>query len=99
MCLFLVPFDYKPCLVVEFQSTYHDSHDARERDHKKLHLLKLAGVPLLYSRIKDFGLLHLYSQNEDVILNLFTGEKRENAKSLIRNYCEPTNLANVLAIV
>ncbi|MTJ09236.1 DUF2726 domain-containing protein, partial [Anabaena sp. UHCC 0204] len=90
--------DYKPCLVVEFQSTYHDSHDARERDNKKLHLLKLAGVPLLYSRIKNFGLLHLYSQNEEVIFNLFTGEKRDNAKALIRNYCEPSNFANVLAI-
>ncbi|WP_071190217.1 DUF2726 domain-containing protein [Trichormus sp. NMC-1] len=91
--------NYQPSLVVEFQSTYHDSHDARERDNKKLHLLTLAGVPLLYSRIKDFGLLHLYSQNEEVIFNLFTGEKRENAKALIRNYCEPSNLANVLAIV
>lgn len=90
--------DYKPCLVVEFQSTYHDSHDARERDNKKLHLLTLAGVPLIYSRIKDFGLLHLYSQNEEVIFNLFTGEKRENAKALIRKYCEPSNFANVLAI-
>ena len=90
--------DYKPCLVVEFPSTYHDSHDARELDNKKLHLLTLAGVPLIYSRIKDFGLLHLYSQNEEVIFNLFTGEKRENAKALIKNYCEPSNFANVLAI-
>ena len=49
--------DYKPCLVVEFQSTYHDSHEARERDNKKLHLLTLAGVPLIYSRIKDFGFI------------------------------------------
>jgi hypothetical protein len=90
--------DYKPCLVVEFQSTYHDSHDARERDNKKLHLLTLAGVPLIYSRIKDFGLLHLYSQNEEEIFNLFTGEKRENAKALIRNYCEPYNFANLRVI-
>lgn len=90
--------NYQPCLVVEFQSTYHDCHDARERDNKKLHLLTLAGVPLLYSRIKDFGLLHLYSQKEEVIFNLFTGENRENAKALIRNYYEPSNFANVLAI-
>jgi hypothetical protein len=90
--------NYQPCLVVEFQSTYHDYHDVKERDHKKLHLLTLAGVPLLYSRIKDFGLLHLYSQNEEVIFNLFTGEKRENAKSLIRKYCEPSNFANLRAI-
>lgn len=78
--------DYKPCLVVEFPSTYHDSHDARELDNKKLHLLTLAGVPLIYSRIKDFGLLHLYSQNQEVIFNLFTGEKRENAKALIKTH-------------
>lgn len=90
--------DYEPCLVVEFQSTYHDSHNAKERDHKKLHLLTLAGVPLLYSRIKDFGLLHLYSENEEVIFNLFTDENRENAKALIRNYCEPSNFAKGLAI-
>ena len=77
--------DYKPCLVVEFQSRYHDPHEAKERDNKKLHLLTLAGVPLLYSRIKDCGLLHLYSENEQVIFNLFTGENRENAKTLIRN--------------
>lgn len=31
--------NYQPFLVVEFQSIYHDSHDARERDNKKLHLL------------------------------------------------------------
>jgi hypothetical protein len=90
--------NYQPCLVVEFQSTYHDYPEAKERDNRKLHLLTLAGVPLLYSRIKDFGLLHLYSQNEEVIFNLFTGEKRENAKSLIRKYCQPSNLANLRAI-
>ncbi|MBD2295348.1 DUF2726 domain-containing protein [Anabaena sphaerica FACHB-251] len=91
--------NYQPCLVVECQSEkYHSSNEAKERDHKKLHLLTLAGVPLLYSRIKDFGLLHLYSQQEEVIFNLFTGEKRENAKALIRSYCEPSNFANLQAI-
>lgn len=28
-------FDYKPCLVVDFQSSYHDYPEARERDRKK----------------------------------------------------------------
>ncbi|MEH2024263.1 DUF2726 domain-containing protein [Nostoc sp.] len=80
--------DYEPCLVVEFQSSYHDYPDARERDRKKATLLALAEVPLLYSRIKDFGFLHLYSQDEEVIFNLFTGNRRENAQALIRKYCE-----------
>ncbi|WP_353929350.1 DUF2726 domain-containing protein [Okeanomitos corallinicola TIOX110] len=87
--------NYQPCLVVEFQSTYHDNPEARERDTKKLHLLTLAGVPLLYSRIKDLGLLHLYNQNEQIIFNLFTGENRENATSLIKNYCPPSNLSHL----
>ena len=87
-------YDYKPCLVVEFQSSYHDCPDAKERDRKKAKLLALAGVPLIYSRVKDFGLLHLYSQHEEVVFNLFTGEHRENAKNLIRKYCEPSISAN-----
>ncbi|MEH1923866.1 DUF2726 domain-containing protein [Nostoc sp.] len=80
--------DYKPCLVVDFQSSYHDYPEARERDRKKATLLALANVPLLYSRIKDFGLLHLYSQSEEVVCNLFTGNRRENAQALIRKYCQ-----------
>ncbi|MEH1935993.1 MAG: DUF2726 domain-containing protein [Nostoc sp.] len=80
--------DYKPCLVVDFQSSYHDYPEARERDRKKATLLALAEVPLLYSRLKDFGLLHLYSQSEEVVCNLFTGNRRENAQALIRKYCE-----------
>ncbi|BAY60666.1 hypothetical protein NIES22_07250 [Calothrix brevissima NIES-22] len=87
-------YDYKPCLVLEFQSSYHDYPEAKERDTKKATLLSLAGVPLIYSRVKDFGLLHLYSQNEEVVFNLFTGENRENAKNLIRKYCEPSIFAN-----
>ncbi|MEH2141055.1 DUF2726 domain-containing protein [Nostoc sp.] len=79
--------DYNPCLVVDFQSSYHDSHEAKERDRKKATLLALAGVPLLYSRVKEFGLLHLYSQDEEVVFNLFTGEHREKAKALIIKYC------------
>lgn len=91
--------NYQPCLVVEFQSEkYHNSNEAKERDKKKLHLLRLAGVPLLYSRIKNFGLLQLYTQNEEVIFNLFTGENRENATSLIKNYCPPSNLSHLPAI-
>ncbi|MFH7028091.1 MAG: DUF2726 domain-containing protein [Heteroscytonema crispum UTEX LB 1556] len=84
----ITDYDYKPCLVVDFQSSYHDYPEAKERDRKKATLLTLAGVPLLYSRMKDFGLLHLSSQNEEVIFNLFTKEKRENAKALIQKYCE-----------
>ncbi|MCC5645472.1 DUF2726 domain-containing protein [Nostoc sp. CHAB 5824] len=80
--------DYKPCLVVDFQSSYHDYPEAKERDRKKATILALAEVPLLYSRIKDFGLLHLYSQFEEVVCNLFTGNRRENAQALIRKYCE-----------
>ncbi|MEH2012366.1 DUF2726 domain-containing protein [Nostoc sp.] len=80
--------DYKPCLVVDFQSSYHDYPEARERDRKKATLLALAAVPLLDSRVKDFGLLHLYSQSEEVVCNLFTGKRRENAQDLIRKYCE-----------
>ncbi|BAZ48150.1 hypothetical protein NIES4103_07560 [Nostoc sp. NIES-4103] len=87
--------DYKPCLVVDFQSSYHDYPETRERDRKKATLLALAGVPLLYSRIKEFGLLHLYSQNEEVIFNLFTGEQRENAQFLIQKYCGLSTFINV----
>ncbi|MGB3508716.1 MAG: hypothetical protein WBA93_05635 [Microcoleaceae cyanobacterium] len=42
---------------------------------------------MIYSRMENIGLLSLYSQNEAVIMNLFTGERRENAESLIRKYC------------
>ncbi|MDZ7959700.1 MAG: DUF2726 domain-containing protein [Aulosira sp. DedQUE10] len=87
-------YDYKACLVVEFQSSYHDYPEAKERDRKKATLLALAGIPLIYSRMKDFGLLHLYSQNEEVVFNLFTSERRENAQDLIRKYCELSILAN-----
>jgi hypothetical protein len=87
--------DYKPCLVVDFQSSYHDYPEARERDRKKATLLALAAVPLLYSRVKDFGLLHLYSQSEEVVCNLFTGNRRENAQSLIRKYCEQSFSADI----
>lgn len=80
--------DYKPCLVVDFQSSYHDYPEARERDRKKATLLAFASVPLLYSRVKNFGLLHLYSHSEEVVCNLFTGNRRENAQALIRKYCE-----------
>lgn len=87
--------DYKPCLVVDFQSSYHDYPEARERDRKKATLLALAAVPLLYSRVKDFGLLRLYSQSEEVVCNLFTGNRRENAQALIRKYCEQSFYSDV----
>lgn len=88
-------YDYKPCLVVEFQSSYHDYPEAKERDRKKATLLALAGVPLIYSRVKEFGLLYLYTQNEEVVFNLFTGEDREKGKVLIRKYCESSAFANI----
>lgn len=86
----ITDLNYNPCLVVDFQSQYHDNREAKERDRKKATLLALAKVPLIYSRVKDFGLLHLYSQDEleVVVCNLFTGDGRENARSLISNYCK-----------
>lgn len=87
--------DYKPCLVVDFQSSYHDSDEAKVRDRKKATLLALASIPLLYSRVKDFGLLYLYSQSEEVVCNLFTGKRRENAQALIKKYCEQSFSSDV----
>lgn len=84
----ITDFDYRPCLVVEFQSSYHDNTEARERDRKKATLLHLARVTLIYSRIKDFGLLHLSSPDEEAVFNLFTGKGREKAELLIRKYCQ-----------
>jgi len=89
----ITDLNYNPCLVVEFQSQYHDDIAAKDRDRKKASLLVLAEVPLIYSQVKDCGLLHLSSQNNEVVVyNLFTGQGRENAQELIRKYCEqPTN--------
>jgi hypothetical protein len=89
--------DYKPCLVVEFQSSYHDSPKSQDNDNKKLQILNLAGVPLIYSRIKDFGLLRLYSTSEEVIFNLFTGEKRDNAQAFIKKYYQSSSVDKVPA--
>ncbi|BAY38547.1 hypothetical protein NIES2111_28950 [Nostoc sp. NIES-2111] len=86
---------YKPCLVVEFQSSYHDSAEVKERDHKKATLLSLAGIPFLYSRIQDFGLLRLFSSHEEVVFNLFTDEQRDNAKNLVKKYCELSAFAQL----
>ncbi|MCG5059758.1 MAG: DUF2726 domain-containing protein [Limnoraphis sp. WC205] len=87
--------DSYPCLVVEFQSSYHDSAEAKERDRKKATLLKLAGVPLIYSRIYNVKLLHLYSEDEAIIHNLFTGEGREDAEAFVRKYCEHSTASNI----
>jgi len=89
----LTDLNYNPCLVVEFQSQYHDCPEAKERDRKKATLLALAEVPLIYSRVKDCGLLHISSQNnEGVVYNLYTGQGREDAQALIRKSCEkPAN--------
>ncbi|MEG4029913.1 MULTISPECIES: DUF2726 domain-containing protein [unclassified Microcoleus] len=83
----ITDLNHYPCLVVEFQSQYHDSPEARERDRKKATLLEFAKVPLIYSRVKNCGLLYLSSQKEEVIYNLYTGQNRENAQALIRQYC------------
>ncbi|MBD1830051.1 DUF2726 domain-containing protein [Microcoleus vaginatus GB1-A2] len=83
----ITDLNYNPCLVVEFQSQYHDSPEAKKRDRKKATLLELAKVPLIYSRVKDSGLLYLFSHDEEVVFNLFTGQNRENAQGLIRQYC------------
>ncbi|MBD0261315.1 MAG: DUF2726 domain-containing protein [Tolypothrix sp. Co-bin9] len=91
----ITDYDYKPCLVVDFQSSYHNSVEAKERDRKKATLLSFANIPLLYSQLKEFGLLHLYSKDEEVVFNLFTGEQRENAKALIRKYCEQSACSEV----
>ena len=83
----ITDLNYNPCLVVEFQSQYHDRPEAKERDRKKATLLDFAKVPLIYSRVKDCGLLYLSSQDEQVVYNLYTGQNRENAQALIRQYC------------
>ena len=83
----ITDLNYNPCLVVEFQSDYHDRPEAKERDRKKATLLEFAKVPLIYSRVKDCGLLYLSSQDEQVVYNLYTGQNRENAQALIRQYC------------
>ncbi|MEG4964325.1 MULTISPECIES: DUF2726 domain-containing protein [unclassified Microcoleus] len=83
----ITDLNYNPCLVVEFQSQYHDNPEVRERDRKKATLLEFAKVPLIYSRVKDCGLLHLLSQSEEVVFNLYTGQNREKAQALIMQYC------------
>ncbi|MEG4445140.1 DUF2726 domain-containing protein [Microcoleus sp. AT9_B5] len=94
----ITDLNYNPCLVVEFQSQYHDSAEARERDRKKATLLELAKVPLIYSRVKNCGLLYLSSQNEEVVYNLYTGQNRENAQSLIRQYSKESVAPHVQLI-
>ena len=83
----ITDLNYNPCLVVEFQSQYHDRPEAKERDRKKATLLEFAKVPLIYSRVKDCGLLCLSYQDEQVVYNLYTGQNKENAQALIRQYC------------
>ncbi|MCC3513244.1 MAG: DUF2726 domain-containing protein [Microcoleus sp. PH2017_17_BER_D_A] len=94
----ITDLNYNPCLVVEFQSQYHDSPEAKERDRKKATLLEFAKVPLIYSRVKNCGLLCLSSQYEQVVYNLYTGQSRENAQALIRQYCRESVGAQVPVI-
>jgi hypothetical protein len=79
---------YQPRLVVEFQSQYHDSARAKERDSKKATLLDADQIPLIYSRVKDFGLLCLFDRDNEIILNLFTGEGFDSAQAFIQKYCQ-----------
>jgi len=85
----ITDLDFMPILVVEFQSSYHNSDSAKERDRKKAQLLKMAGVPLIYSQIKNFGLLNLYSDTENIVCNLFTGKCHQDAQNLIKKYLQP----------
>lgn len=92
--------NFMPCLVVDCQSSYHDSPESKERDRKKASLLSLAGVPVIYSRIQDFGLLKLYSERDFVLLNLFTGEGREESRVFIQQNCiDPSQKLGQLKIV
>lgn len=87
-CL-ITDLNFLPLLVIEFQSKYHDNFDAIERDRKKAELLKIAGIPLIYTKIKEFGLLNLYSVNkgENVVFNLFSGEGKFQAKDFVKQHC------------
>lgn len=80
--------DYMPCLAVESQSRYHDSPKAIERDQKKAKLLELAGIPLIYTRVRKCRFLHLSCSNEEVAFNLYTGQGQQEAKALIKKYCK-----------
>lgn len=80
--------NYMPCLAIESQSRYHDSPKAIERDQKKANLLKLAGVPLIYTRVRRCRFLHLSSNCKEVVFNLYTGEGQEEAKALIKKHCK-----------
>jgi hypothetical protein len=82
----IIDGDFMPCLAVEFQSSYHDNPTARERDYKKATLLSMAGVPLVYSRIQDFGLLRLYTETDEVVFNLFTTQGYLEAKAFIQKH-------------
>ncbi|MGC1393122.1 MAG: DUF2726 domain-containing protein [Coleofasciculaceae cyanobacterium] len=80
--------NYMPCLAVESQSGYHDSPKAIERDQKKANILKLAGVPLIYTRVRRCRFLHLSCSDKEVVFNLYTGQGQEEAKALIKTYCK-----------
>jgi hypothetical protein len=87
----ITDYDYMPCLAVESQSRYHDSPKAIERDQKKARLLEIAGIPLIYTRVKKCRFLHLSCRDEEVVFNLYTGQGLEDAKALIRQYCKPSS--------
>ena len=76
----ITDLNYNPCLVVEFQSQYHDRPEAKERDRKKATLLEFAKVPLIYSRVKDCGLLCLSYQDEQVVYNCTLDKTRKMPK-------------------
>jgi hypothetical protein len=78
----------KPIACFEFQSSYHDSPEAQERDRKKAELILSANIPLLYTRLREVGLLEItFADTKDSLtFNLFTGEGREEAKQRVLEY-------------
>lgn len=88
----ITDYDYMPCLAVESQSRYHDSPKTMERDKKKAKLLEIAGIPLIYTCVRKCRFLHLSCGDEEVVFNLYTGQGQEEAKAIIRKYCQqPAN--------
>lgn len=78
----------EPLACFEFQSSYHDTPEAQERDKKKAELILSANIPLLYTRIREAGLLEItFADTQDfVTFNLFTGKGRRKAKQIVDKY-------------
>lgn len=78
----------QPIACFEFQSSYHDSPEAQQRDRKKAELILSANIPLIYTRIREVGLLDITfaDTRRSLTFNLFTGEGREEAKQQVLEY-------------